>query len=80
MDIEKIAQKLEPLMPDRVARWFKVREMADPEIRTLMDKQIIATAHRKLGDFRKKILLSLPPESKVRGAIDQPGNPMLQQT
>ena len=70
MDVEKLARKLEPLMPTEVSRWLSVRETADPELRALVEKQIIAAARRRLGDYRNKILLSLPPASRVRGAIN----------
>jgi len=56
-------------MPREVAHWIKARDTADPELRALIEKQIITTAHRVLGDFRKKILLSLPPEKLCKGAF-----------
>ncbi len=70
MDIEKIAAKLEPLMPDTVKYWLRVRETSDADIRSLIEKQIISTAYDKLGDFHKKILLSLPSEKNSKGAIN----------
>ncbi|MCH8147406.1 MAG: DUF87 domain-containing protein [Planctomycetes bacterium] len=69
MDIHKLARKLKPLMPKEVDRWLKARETADPDLRDLIDKQIVSVAHRKLGDGNGKILLSLPPPQKARGAI-----------
>jgi len=69
MDIEKIAQKLEPLAPDEVEHWRKTRELVDPDMKSLLDKQIISLAHRELGNFYNKILLSLPPEKKAQGPI-----------
>ena len=69
MDIEKLAQKLEPLIPDQVAHWLRVRYIADSDVRALIDKEIFGRAHELLGDFRKMILLSLPPKKKARGSI-----------
>lgn len=69
MDIEKIAAKLKPLMPDRILQWMKTRELADPELKILIEKQIISTAYKTFGDFNSKILLSLPPEAKAKGPI-----------
>ncbi len=69
MDIERIARKLEPLRPEDVRHWMRVRDVADPDLRSLLEKQIVSTAHEVLGDFRRKPLLSLPPEKKARGAF-----------
>jgi len=69
MDVDEAARKLEPLMPEQVRKWLRARSMADSELRSLIDKQILATAQRKLGDPRKKLLLSRPPEERVRGEI-----------
>jgi Helicase HerA, central domain len=69
MDIEKIAYKLEPLIPDKVQAWLRVRDTANPELKSLVDKQIVATAQKLLGDYRKKLLLSLPPEHLSKGSI-----------
>ena len=70
MNIEKIAAKLKPLNPDKVAHWLKTRELADPDLKALIEKQIISTAYQTLGDFHNKILLSLPPEKKSKGSIN----------
>ena len=70
MDIEKIAAKLRPLMPDKISQWMMSRELADPELKSLIEKQIISTAYKAFGDFHNKILLSLPPESKSDGPIN----------
>lgn len=69
MDIEKIAAKLRPMMPEKIDRWIKTRQMADPELKILIEKQIIATAYKRFGNFNDKILLSLPPEEKAKGTI-----------
>ena len=70
MNIEKIAAKLKPIMPYKVSQWIRAMELADPDLKTLIEKQIISTAYQSLGDFHNKILLSLPPEKKAKGAIN----------
>lgn len=46
-----------------------VRDSASPDVRSLIDSQIVTTAHRRLGDLRQRILLSLPPERLSKGAL-----------
>ncbi|MBM4103132.1 MAG: DUF87 domain-containing protein [Planctomycetes bacterium] len=70
MDIEKTAAKLRPLMPDKISQWIRARELADPELKLLIEKQIISTAYKTFGDFHNKILLSLPPANKSNGPIN----------
>lgn len=70
MNIEKIAAKLKPIIPHKVSQWTRAMELADPDLKTLIEKQIISTAYQALGDFHNKILLSLPPEKKVEGPIN----------
>ncbi len=69
MEIEKLARKLEPLKPKAVAHWRRTRDIADSELRDLLDKHLIQLAYRTLGDFRKQPLLSLPPKNRARGPI-----------
>ncbi len=69
MDIEKIARKLKPLMPTDVDRWLRTRESAEPGLKGLIDKQILSKARTTFGDLDSRILLSLPPPHKARGAI-----------
>ena len=69
MNIEKIADKLKPLIPDKINHWIKNREFADPEMKTLIEKQILHTAYEHLGNFHNKLLLSLPSEKKAKGSI-----------
>lgn len=69
MEVERIARKLEPLLPGQVQRWLRVRDTAYAELKTLIDQQIVTTAHRVLGDFRNKILLSLPPPKLCAGPV-----------
>lgn len=70
MTLEKIAAKLQPLMPEKVSHWLRARELADPELKSLIEKQLIATTYKTLGDFNSKILLSLPPEQRAQGPIN----------
>ena len=70
MNVERIAEKLQPLMPEKVWRWIRARGLAEPDTKALVEKQIISRAYNYLGDFHKKILLSLPLEKKARGAIN----------
>ena len=69
MNIEKIAAKLKPLTPEKISQLTKARDLADPELKDLLEKQIISTAYNIFGDFHNKILLSLPPENKAHGTI-----------
>ena len=70
MNIEKIAQKLQPLMPCKINQWMISMELADPDLKSLIEKQIISTAYQTFGDFHNKILLSLPSEKKSKGSIN----------
>lgn len=70
MNIEKTAAKLKPLMPEKITHLIKSRELADPELKALIEKQIISLAYKTFGDFHNKILLSLPAENKSKGPID----------
>lgn len=69
MDIELLARKLEPLCPQEVATWRKRRHLVAPDIRELMDRRILTLAGNRLGDVRNKILLSLPPPTRIRGRL-----------
>lgn len=70
MDALRAARLLEPLMPQEVSRWLRAREHGDGSLRELIDRRIIAQAHRVLGDYENKILLSLPPEKQIKGAFE----------
>ncbi len=59
-----------PLMPEQVQHWMRARDTADTELKAMIEKQIISAAYRYLGDFRNRILLSLPPEKKAKGPIN----------
>ena len=54
-------------MPNQVQHWNKVRDISSPELKSLIEKQIISTAYQHFGNFRNEILLSLPPKNKARG-------------
>ena len=69
MNIETIDRKLEPLKPRTVQHWLNVRDTADDKLKALIDRQIVVTAQQVLGDYRRKILLSLPPAKTAKGSI-----------
>ncbi len=70
MNIETIAKKLRPLMPERIDQLMKSRAFADPDLKTLIENEILLLAYQNLGNFERKILLSLPPEKKSKGTIE----------
>lgn len=70
MMIEKILRKLEPLLPEKVRAWRRSLDLVDADLRVLVEKQILATAHKRLGNFRNRLLLSLPPEDLIRGKLN----------
>ncbi|OHB49723.1 MAG: hypothetical protein A2Y10_06075 [Planctomycetes bacterium GWF2_41_51] len=70
INLDKILQKLEPLMSNQVEHWCKVMEIGSPELKELIEKQIISIAYKKLGNFHKEILLSLPSKNKSRGMFN----------
>ncbi len=57
-------------MPYKVGHWIRMMELAEPDLKALIEKQIISIAYKTLGDFHNKILLSLPPERKAKGSIN----------
>ena len=70
MEVEKIARKLKPILPNQVEHWLRARQLADADMKALIEKQIISTAYDFLGDFHNKILLSLPTIKKAKGEIN----------
>lgn len=69
MDSEFLLRKLDPLIPDKVMRWRRIKDQADSDLRGLLDREIAWHAEKLLGDYRKKILLSLPPTKRAKGTI-----------
>lgn len=67
MEIDRIARKLEPLRPREVQEWFRVKDVLQPERRAFLERHILSLAQHELGDFRTKLLLSLPPKGKAKG-------------
>lgn len=57
-------------MPKQVQHWNKIRDISSAELKSLVEKQIVSTAYSKLGNFREKILLSLPPPKKSKGLFN----------
>lgn len=70
MDVHRLAQKLEPLMPERMVRWRRLRDQADSDVRVTLDKQLVALARQRLGDPRRRPFLSLPPNARVAGTFE----------
>lgn len=70
MKIEKVAAKLRPLMPEKIDHWMKARQMADPALKALIEKQIISLGYKVFGHIDSKILLSLPPETTCAGSVN----------
>lgn len=69
MRLETLIRKLQPLVPAKADHWLKVLEAADPEARALVQSDVMHHARRHLGEFRSKLLLSLPTSSKAKGPI-----------
>jgi hypothetical protein len=69
MKTDKLLKKLEPLLPEKVRGWRRALDLVEPDVRALLEKQIFATAHDLLGDFRSKLLLSLPPKEGIKGDL-----------
>lgn len=69
MEIDKLARKLEPLMPEQIQKWLRARDTVNGDLKGLIEKQIVHTAYRVLGDYRKKILLSLPSKKQASGRV-----------
>ena len=56
-------------MPERVEQWQKALDIGQPQVKELLDRQIRNTAYDVLGDFRKRLLLSLPPRQIAKGPV-----------
>ena len=52
MDVERLAGKLDLLMPREVGHWLRARDLADADTKALIEKQIVSVAYQRLGDFR----------------------------
>lgn len=70
MNVENLIRLLEPLLPQKTQYWLDARETADPQLRQLLDQQILLTARQVLGDYRNRILLSLPPKAKSKRTFE----------
>ncbi|MBE7456556.1 MAG: hypothetical protein HS102_07995 [Planctomycetia bacterium] len=51
MNVEILARKLQPLMPNEVKQWMRTRDL-DAGMRELVEQQITSMAYRVFGDFR----------------------------
>lgn len=66
---ERLARKLSPLMPDYVRRLRRAWHFGDSSTRQLIERQLIHTAEKVLGDYLSRPLLSLPSKAKSRGRV-----------
>ena len=70
MDVFKLATLLRPLIPDTVNNLLDHRKLADAPRRQRIDHEIEQLAQKHLGDYRDRLLLSLPPRNNIRGELD----------
>lgn len=54
-------------MPRRVRAWRRSLDVVSSEVKPLLVREIFSAAHETFGDFRGKVLLSLPPRDVARG-------------
>lgn len=69
MDINTLLRKLKPLLPDQVGKWQRALPLVDRDVRAMLERHIIATAQRHLGDVSDRLLLPPPPKHTARGTI-----------
>ncbi len=67
--VERALRALEPIMASRVRAWRQTLDACDRELRRLLEQEILNTAQTQFGDFRSKVLLSLPPQRTAFGEI-----------
>jgi hypothetical protein len=67
MQLDRVLEALDPLIPDRVRQWRHMLDLVDADTRESLEKHIRLTARRMLGEYRKLMLLSLPPQHRSRG-------------
>src|ERR1041384_3528837 len=53
-----------------MVKWQRLLDHGDEKLRELVEQDILHAARRVLGDYRNKLLLSLPPETKAHGAFE----------
>lgn len=63
--VARMLEILMPLMPLEVASWQRMIERTKAADRDFLEQHIIENAHLLLGDFDRKLFLSLPPERKA---------------
>ena len=69
MESDYLLRKLEPLIPEKVRHWRRAKQVADPETKAWLDRVIAEAAYHELGEFPDKLLLSLPPKQRAKGAF-----------
>ena len=67
MDFERMARKLRPLMPEKAERWLRVLSTGGPQLKTLVQRQILRITREIFGGVNNNLLLSLPSRRNVRG-------------
>ena len=68
MDTNEILRRLEPLIPEQVARWRSILNLADHETISLVERQIRIVARKRLGaDYDRRLFLSLPSQEQSKG-------------
>jgi len=69
MDIKNLLRKLEPVLPEEVARWRRALPLVDERTRSLVEQQVRSTAQRILGDVENRFLLPPPPSKLCSGDL-----------
>lgn len=53
--VDRALRVLEPLMLDQVRAWRRSLDLSDPDLKRLLEKEILATAHDRLGELFQKV-------------------------
>ena len=67
MEIESLANKLRPLIPDQITHWLNVRDMTDPDTRTLIEQQIVYQAQQLLATLEANLFPETFAAARQRG-------------
>ncbi len=70
MNTATLLNKL-PLVPAKVKAWRRIRDTSDPDMVNLIDEEIAHQAYQLQRYFKKKLLISLPPPTLIKGKIKQ---------
>ena len=69
MELDRLLDKLDPLLPDQVKQWRRSLPVVDESVRKLLERQIQVVAARELGEVRRQFLLPPPPKNRARGEL-----------